>query len=79
MSLYKLITFLKASTNTKSPLTLLRSSNLITNLIILIDLVLVKKTTIMLFLLGLIFLILNHKYRVLLVHLYSISFFLILL
>ena len=46
---------------------------------ILIGLVLVKETTVMLPLLGLVLLVLSQEYRVLLVYLYGIPFLLVLL
>jgi len=62
-----------------SPLTPLRSSNLVTNSTISTDLVLVRETTIVSPLLGLVLLVLNQEYRVLLVLLYSVPFLLVLL
>jgi len=59
----------------RSPLPRSRSSNLMTNLTILTDLALVKETTIVLPLLGLVLLVLSQEYRVLLVLLYSVPFF----
>jgi len=54
-------------------------SNLMTNLTELTGLVLVKETTIILPLLGLVLLVLSQEYRVLLVYLYGVPFLLVLL
>jgi hypothetical protein len=60
MSLYRSIAFLEISANASiSPLTLLRSSNLITDLTILIDLALIREITIVLPLLDLVLLVLT--------------------
>ena len=57
----------------------LRGSNLMTNLTVLTGLVLVRKMTVVLPLLGLVLLVLSQEYRVLLVLLYGVPFLLMLL